>query len=336
MQQIKFGWLIGLLLTTMLAHAQNNAIFKGGAGMGWQSAQPAVPATDGIFRGGNGDGWTKSGTTAPAVGSIFQGGQGDGWGSGANNRPLADSLFKGGAGDGWVSFSGGVPTLDSLFKGGAGDGWANQSKLPAIIDSIFRGGLGDGWASTFIPMSPLPVRLLRFTGEQRNGQHWLNWTTSLEINSSHFTVERQTAGSTGYEAIGRVAAAGNSTTGKDYTLIDTRPVMGNNIYRLQLVDLDGRFEYSNVVLLKLLKDQTAVRIYPNPTADLLQVSWDGPLHGKPVEMAIVDAAGKTVALRSFKKTQPTVAIPVQQLAAGMYLLVIRDQEEVTSVRFMKQ
>ena len=336
MQQIKYGWLIGLLFSGMMAAAQNNAIFKGGGGMGWQSAQPARPATDGIFRGGNGYGWTKSGTVASSAGSIFQGGPGDGWGGAANNRPLVDSLFKGGAGDGWVSQSSGVPALDSLFKGGAGDGWANQSKLSAIIDSIFRGGAGDGWASTFLPMSPLPVTLLNFSGEQRNGQHWLKWATSLEINSSHFIVERQTANNQRYEFIGRVAAAGNSTTGKEYTLIDTRPVIGNNFYRLQMVDLDGRFEYSNVVLLKLQKDMTTVRIYPNPTAELLQVSWDGPLHGKLVEMAIVDAAGKTVQLRSFKKLQPTVSIPVQSLAAGMYWLIIRDQEEVTSVRFMKQ
>lgn len=303
--------LLGLALL-ITGTAQNNAIFTGGQGAGWNSYSAGRPAGDAIFGGGAGDGWSYAG-----------------------HVPLLDSLFKGGNGDGYAKNEAPRPLLDSLFKGGDGDGWFSLRKNAERIDSIFKGGEGDGWASTYLPLSPLPVRLLSFTGEQKNNVHILRWETSSEANSHYFNVERQVQGSSAFQTIGRVAAAGNSNEARQYSLTDFRPLLGNNFYRLQMVDLDGSYSYSNIVLLKMLSDKSLLTVFPNPTADLLYIRWSGKLNGKTIQVSILDAAGKKAGTFTYPADQIQVSVPVGQLSSGMYILQLVCGDHKEQIKFMK-
>jgi len=305
-----------IFLSTMFVlfgKTQNNAIFTGGAGAGWKSFSAGRPSGDAIFRGGQGDGYT-----------VHQ-----------PSRPQVDSLFKGGNGDGYAKNEAPKPGLDSLFKGGDGDGFAFLNSARPKADSLFKGGLGDGWASTYLPLSPLPVSLLSFTGEQKNNVHVLKWKTSSEANSHYFHVERQVQGSSTFQVIGRVEAAGNSSVTRQYSLTDFQPAMGNNFYRLQMVDQDGSYSYSNIVLLKILSDKSLLTVFPNPTADLLYIKWPGKLSGKNIQVFILDATGKKSGSFTFPRDQPQLSIPVGHLASGMYVLFLVSGDQTEQVKFMK-
>lgn len=84
-----------MVLGSLVVQAQNNAIFNGGAGDGWDKNAYQQPANT-IYAGGNGDGWNFNSFTQ-AGNSIFGGGGGDGWAS--VYRPLGPLPVT------WLSFS---------------------------------------------------------------------------------------------------------------------------------------------------------------------------------------------------------------------------------------
>src|SRR6202012_2934437 len=95
--------------------------------------------------------------------------------------------------------------------------------------------------------SPLPITLLQFNGRLDNNNAVLTWSTSSEQNSKTFEIDRSFDG-TVFLPIGNVAAAGNSTSTRNYTFTDPSLTRDTNYYRLKEIDLDDHFTYSNVVL----------------------------------------------------------------------------------------
>ncbi|WP_462254352.1 right-handed parallel beta-helix repeat-containing protein [Ferruginibacter sp.] len=92
----------------------------------------------------------------------------------------------------------------------------------------------------------LPVKLTAIKVTENKGKHILQWTTSTEINSSHFNIERSSNGQD-YEVIGSVAATGFSSSEVNYNFTDAAPLTGINYYRLAMIDKDNSKEYSGIV-----------------------------------------------------------------------------------------
>jgi len=88
----------------------------------------------------------------------------------------------------------------------------------------------------------LPIELLSFTPQIKADQIVLNWTTGTEINNDFFTIERS-RDLYGWEVLGFVNGAGNSSVPLSYSFSDLRPLDGLAYYRLKQTDFDGKFEY---------------------------------------------------------------------------------------------
>ena len=111
---------------------------------------------------------------------------------------------------------------------------------------------------------PLPVVWLNFTSENKNNKFVvLKWSTASEINTKDFLVQHSIDGIS-WNNIGTVAAKGNSASVSDYTLTHFAPVQGNNFYRLQQRDLDGKSSYSKILNEFLAGDIPTLSLYPNP------------------------------------------------------------------------
>ncbi|KAF0152440.1 MAG: putative aminopeptidase [Ignavibacteria bacterium] len=113
----------------------------------------------------------------------------------------------------------------------------------------------------------LPVELTSFTALLADNNVQLNWETATEVNNYGFNVER---GSTSlgmtWAKIGFVNGHGNSNSPKRYTFIDNAAPAGNVKYRLKQIDFDGKYEYSDVVEVKV-ETPTKLVLYqnsPNP------------------------------------------------------------------------
>ena len=141
----------------------------------------------------------------------------------------------------------------------------------------------------------LPVSLTKFQGSLINRIVNLYWETATENNNKGFYIERSIDG-VNYSSIGFVASkapAGNSVRVIDYTTTDAKPFIGNNYYRLQQQDLDGRSTYSNVILIKNTNSFSMKmnNVYPNPVKNVLNVYIESNITDK-VSFIISDATGK--------------------------------------------
>jgi len=182
-------------------------------------------------------------------------------------------------------------------------------------------------------LGPLPVTLFSFTGEQQGKTNLLKWITSQEINTSHFELERSSnAGS--YALIKSVLAAGTSSTAKNYFSVDEHPFAGNNFYRLKMVDADGKYKYSNVVLLRVLNNDVLLSVFPNPTADKLNISISSSTNIAQIQLNVFDNGGKLITRQAVTNNN-TVSLDVSKYASGVYLLRIMYSGKEETIRFVK-
>lgn len=91
----------------------------------------------------------------------------------------------------------------------------------------------------------LPVELSNFEASSLKSAIELTWSTSSEINFSHFEVQKSNDGLP-WQNIGEVSASGNSSEKLLYNFIDYQPFQNKNFYRLKQVDFDNSFAYSKV------------------------------------------------------------------------------------------
>jgi hypothetical protein len=123
------------------------------------------------------------------------------------------------------------------------------------------------WVQT-IPLSPLPIELLYFVGEQNGNEIQLQWATASELNFHQFVIEHSVNGFD-FTTLHEKPGAGHDTNETHtYNYTHQSFVRGKNYYRLKSADLDGTFEYSDVIVVEA-DAQATVSVFPNPVLDYL-------------------------------------------------------------------
>ncbi len=140
---------------------------------------------------------------------------------------------------------------------------------------------------------PLPVQLLSFTGQVQQKNVLLQWKTANEFNNKGFYIERRFAeGFEPWTEVGFVAA----NTGNNYLFTDNNVFVrqGNYQYRLRQVDVDGKYKYSNVLLMKnVLKNMVEVAVYPNPVKTSYTIQY-AVSEKSDVQILLLNTEGKFI------------------------------------------
>lgn len=179
---------------------------------------------------------------------------------------------------------------------------------------------------------PLPVTLAQFKATYNGVAVELNWATASEQNGDHFEIQRSADGKQ-FTSIGTVAA-GNSTSQKDYLFTDGLPFTGNNYYRLKMVDIDGRFKYSAVILLSSSDSKRGITVYPNPVKDYVQMSWNNMERGT-YSVDILLPTGQLLRSYRIAINNPSQAVLIYRESnwkTGIYLLRISSSNRNTFTR----
>jgi SdrD B-like domain/Secretion system C-terminal sorting domain len=184
---------------------------------------------------------------------------------------------------------------------------------------------------------PLPVTITALSGVYTNGISKLNWATVSEQNFSHFEVEYSTTGNN-FTFLGKVSGAGNSNSRIEYGFNHLQPVTGLNYYRLKMVDLDGRYTYSNVVALNVsIKGLTISSVFPNPFIDKVNIAVAAASKEK-VSIRLFDNAGKLVynneTVTQLGNNNFTIS-NLGKLAAGTYIIQVSAGETVLTKQLTK-
>ncbi|MBK7588056.1 MAG: T9SS type A sorting domain-containing protein [Bacteroidetes bacterium] len=168
----------------------------------------------------------------------------------------------------------------------------------------------------------LPVSLLYFNGKKMNTYNDLTWETSSEQNNHYFNVQKSTDGNS-FNTIARVntlAINGNSAVPLLYNTKDLNPTLGNNYYRLQQVDNDGKMSYSKTInLIWDTESPASVLLSPNPATSNTQVSIYSASNAMGM-VKLLDMSGRTVKVIKIQYTPGynNVELSLDQLAQGAY------------------
>lgn len=184
--------------------------------------------------------------------------------------------------------------------------------------------------NTIISLGPTPVELATFSANKLGDDKvTLDWTTSSEINNDFFQVERSADGKN-FELLGIVAGHGNSTEEINYNYIDTKPLYGNNYYRLKQVDFDGAFEYSDIRVVRFEDNfEFKASVFPNPVSENIHISARGlSQENSAIAVELVNTLGQVVKRKTFAGQSDLYIMETDGVSDGQYYVVIRNNGEM--------
>ncbi len=150
----------------------------------------------------------------------------------------------------WTAPSTGTSAVSFYMTGVAGD-WDGSET-------------GDYVYSKSILSIPIPVTLGDITGKICNNTAVIEWNTYSESGARNFELEKSSDGRN-FNMIKSIASTGNSNSIKNYSYVDNDLPKNEEIiyYRLKMIDLDGRFDYSKVIMLKHALSIYIDKCYPD-------------------------------------------------------------------------
>ncbi len=210
----------------------------------------------------------------------------------------------------------GSRSLATSWKDNAGNLWLYGGSGYATVGF---GNLNDLWRLN--SNSPLPITLLSFNGELQNKNALLHWKITNEYNSKGFEVQKSLDGLT-FTRIGFVNS--NNLQGiNNYNFTDPRLVDGWNYYRLEQVDLDGRFTYSSIIRLGYTQFRWYIlgNPYSGNSAVLLTMEKESE-----VSLQIIATNGaiiQTTHLGLLSKGSHRVPLDLSSAAKGVYFVKLQ-------------
>jgi hypothetical protein len=177
----------------------------------------------------------------------------------------------------------------------------------------------------------LPVELTDFNAVRKGTGALLTWGTASEFNSAYFMVEKSLDGTT-FSSIGRVTAAGNSSSLRNYTFTDPTVTNGITYYRLAQYDIDGTVHYSQIRA--LYKDGIGeVEIIPNPNNGVFVITLSNV--GDVKSSIIVLNVLSQIVYESGASSSNYRNIDISNLPAGTYYVQVSTQEETVVKKVVK-
>ncbi|MGN6298920.1 MAG: leucine-rich repeat domain-containing protein [Ginsengibacter sp.] len=195
--------------------------------------------------------------------------------------------------------------------------WDNTNKWWVVSFPV------TGFSGFFISTAnfSLPLTLLQFEGKEKNDEVMLHWLTTNEVGTKEFIIERS-VNVTDFNELGNVTSKPNAGN-NNYYFTDSSPAIGNNYYRLKMVDIDGSISFSNVVFIKTDKTNLSMSIFPNPVKSTSTLKFYSSVSEKYI-IKVLDQSGKT--LQTFNGISVTgtnkVNFDVHSYPTGTYFITL--------------
>ena len=230
--------------------------------------------------------------------------------------------------------------------------WALQSAVTTIIGTVSSSitvriygynGTGAPGANTAnwriddltltlsVSSALLPVELKNIKVSKKNAAAELSWQTATENNNSHFDIERSNDG-VKFSKLEAVKGHGTTNIVQDYTFTDDAPLKNINYYRLRQVDFDGKETISKTVSINFDgKGQGKSKVYPTLVKDVVNIEL---AQDTKAEISVRDLMGRVIITQNTEGIANT-SLNISNLNSGMYLLSIRSNDGVETVKIQK-
>lgn|GEM_PF-6647813 len=181
----------------------------------------------------------------------------------------------------------------------------------------------------------LPLKLLFFTAYPTGKVNELKWRTEQEFNFNHFDIERSNNGKD-FMVIGRQIARTKSPTQTDYSFVDEKPLNGANYYRLQMVDNDGKYEYSIIRRIVNKENTFDLTMFPNPAKNILTLNFTS---NKPenIFIEVFDLNGRILKRQGMiiQMGSTMQKLNISSLKGGSYIIKVKARDQQLLLKFVK-
>lgn len=199
----------------------------------------------------------------------------------------------------------------------------------------------DDGTAIMLPQTLLvaPLKLLSFSASPNQEDVNLQWSTSSEINTSFFEVQRSYDAAS-FEVVGKVQSANRSNGVNFYDYTD-RSFKKNGLvyYRLRMVDVDGAFSYSKVISIRLTDVQNAkLSAYPNPFINDFTISLRSDKNSS-LNVQVINLAGQLQTERSIRINEGNNIVNIANLGdlkTGIYFIRVTGDNINFTQKMMKQ
>jgi hypothetical protein len=199
----------------------------------------------------------------------------------------------------------------------------------------------DGFSGFYITSaksSPLAITLNYFTGNQSGNKHLLNWKVNCTSDEAKFELQRSTDGLNFYPI--NAFTASKLRCADAFAFTDENPAVGKNYYRLKLIDVDGKVNYSNTVLLtQKAAHFNLVSLNPNVVTSQNAMLKINTSVKEVVTVVLSDFSGRFIQNQPVTLQAGSNQIPIQAigLAAGIYHVTIYSgNDKPISLKLIKQ
>lgn len=190
---------------------------------------------------------------------------------------------------------------------------AADCDLPALKNDVT-------FATFAVTDGSLPIEWLSFDGKSQEDIILLNWAMNSTESIQGFHIQRsESLDGRDWKTIGFVPYPTGHTT-KHFLFKDENPLMGNNYYRLKIVDWNQEEQFSNTISVQHKKQ--SLNIFPNPTtSDELFLEFWTAQEGTAT-FQIYNKLGQLEQTFDYELQQGNnlIALPIHSLSSGVYTL----------------
>ncbi|MGG9971960.1 T9SS type A sorting domain-containing protein [Ferruginibacter sp. SUN002] len=262
-------------------------------------------------------------------------------GTGSSNKAgiIDDPAVVGG----WPAYAQCTVTLTDNDNDGMPDDWELANSLNPN-DETDRNNVDAGTGYTMLEvylnrlaagLETTPVKLISFNAVSDDKNVLLNWNIANELNNKGWNIERALINNNNWQSVGFV----NSDNASKYSFTDNTVTNGIYQYRLKQIDLDGKFSYSNTIIVKIGLDTKTISLeaFPNPANSFTTIRYTIPAKAT-VKLNIYNAQGQLVSSVVNEKADKGVyqrSVNTSYLAAGKYLLKLSVDGKVLTTQLLK-
>ena len=149
-------------------------------------------------------------------------------------------------------------------------------------------------------------------------------------------IERMTEGT--WDKIGFAPSSSTNVLSNHYYLNDSFPVIGLNYYRLKIIDIDGKFVYSDIISVEVTPEKNLIyQNFPNPFSKFTNIKFQ-IAEEKSVKIIVYNAIGIQVAVLVNEIKKPgvyQVQWNAENVAQGNYYYKVIIGEDIVIKKLLK-
>lgn len=223
-----------------------------------------------------------------------------------------------------------------IESGGRLMGNGANDQLRINNNTIFKGNdpdvtgyaYADNSTNGFIT-GTLPVVYETFYVTQQGTNNQLSWSTSKELNSNSYVVEKS-IDSRNWKQIATVAGAGTSSLTNKYGYSDKSSNDAVVYYRIRQVDMNGTSVYSAIRSLRNNEIGSVTNIFASSNKTVI-IDFNSDVKDN-VSIQLINMGGQVITRKEFSKASYRLVLNTTGAGSGVYVVRVSDSKGWSEVK----